>query len=223
MAFDTARSVVVLFGGYTWAHGYFEYLGDTWEFDGTSWTQRSSTGPARRYAHAMAYDPVRQVVVLGGGEGGGSDFWEWDGTAWSRASLDLPMATSNPPAFAYDAHRQRLVYYNGSETWELGGPDADCDQVADAVDACPGTPAGASVDTSGCSAIPFDFNRNGAVDVYDLLVFDTCGSGPSVNHDDSANCQLADADDDGDVDMEDFAAFQRCYSTFEPASPLCAN
>ena len=35
MAYDAARGVTVLFGGYDGAN----YLGDTWEWNGTSWTQ----------------------------------------------------------------------------------------------------------------------------------------------------------------------------------------
>src|SRR5437762_219891 len=74
LAYASARGVTVLFGGCC-------VLGDTWEWDGTTWTQRSpaASPPARSY-HALAYDAGHAVTVLFGGLGnGGSDFgdtWE---------------------------------------------------------------------------------------------------------------------------------------------------
>ena len=62
MAYDSARGVVVLFGG---QHDVRK--GDTWEWDGAVWTLRATTGPSPRYGHAMAYDSARGVVVLFGG------------------------------------------------------------------------------------------------------------------------------------------------------------
>src|SRR5436309_145576 len=86
MAYDSARGRVVLFGG--------SGLGDTWEWDGTSWTQRASSGPPPRYKHAMAYDSARGRVVLFGGDGAAgpylADTWEWDGTAWTQRSPSGP-------------------------------------------------------------------------------------------------------------------------------------
>ena len=46
MAYDSVRHVVVLFGG----EGP---LGDTWEWDGNSWTQIAVTGPSARDESAM--------------------------------------------------------------------------------------------------------------------------------------------------------------------------
>ena len=44
MAYDSQRNVTVLFGGYS-GGGPSGIRGDTWERDGTSWTQVASTGP----------------------------------------------------------------------------------------------------------------------------------------------------------------------------------
>src|SRR6266705_3485334 len=57
MAYDTARGRVVLFGGYDGTSN----LGDTWEWDGTTWTQRASSGPP---GGEMVYDAARGRVVL---------------------------------------------------------------------------------------------------------------------------------------------------------------
>ena len=64
MAYDSARGVTVLFGGY----GAFGYpVDDTWEWDGNTWALRSATGPSPRRDHAMVYDSARSTVVLFGG------------------------------------------------------------------------------------------------------------------------------------------------------------
>lgn len=72
MAYDSLRGRVVLFGGAI-TNGA---LGDTWEWDGTDWTQMATSGPSRRYGHALAYDSRRQRVVLFGGQTNipGTDF-----------------------------------------------------------------------------------------------------------------------------------------------------
>ena len=63
VAFDVARSRTLLFGGAI-AAGPF---GDTWEYDGTSWSQRvQPVSPLARHSHALAYDASRARVVLFG-------------------------------------------------------------------------------------------------------------------------------------------------------------
>jgi hypothetical protein len=81
IAYDSSRQRVVLFGGYDGASAN-NYLGDTWEWDGNSWTQRMpTTSPPPRSEHALAYDAVRQRLVLFGGLGGSgiyfADTWEF--------------------------------------------------------------------------------------------------------------------------------------------------
>ena len=86
MAYDAARQRVVLFGG---NNNPTNYLGDTWEWNGTNWTQLApATSPTGRVSHAMAYDAARQRVVLLGGSNGGSvvsDAW-WLGDPLSAAT-----------------------------------------------------------------------------------------------------------------------------------------
>jgi hypothetical protein len=62
MVFDSSRGVSVLFGGY---NGTFN--SDTWEWNGTAWTQKAVTGPGGRWSHAMAFDSSRNVTVMFGG------------------------------------------------------------------------------------------------------------------------------------------------------------
>jgi cysteine-rich repeat protein len=86
-SYDELRGRTVLFGGSS--AGMF--LADTWEWDGSAWTDRTSataSAPDRRYAHAMAYDAARGRTVLFAGTQYVSTFasfgdtWLWDGVAW---------------------------------------------------------------------------------------------------------------------------------------------
>lgn len=58
----------------------------TWRWSVDAWTRLdAATAPALRNGHAMAYDPVRNRVVLFGGFRSQQNFrdtWEWTGQAW---------------------------------------------------------------------------------------------------------------------------------------------
>ncbi len=56
-----------------------------------------------------------------------------------------------------------------------------------------------------------DVNNDGVVDHDDLMWMPTCLAGPGGSL--GVECGLLDCDSDGDVDLLDFAAFQRLYST----------
>lgn len=96
MVYDSNRGVIVLFGGQRQLHSVevaqvesTETLSDTWEFNGEVWYRVSPIQePPARYAHAMAYDEMRDVVVLFGGIGiyGQmlNDTWEYDGVTWTQ-------------------------------------------------------------------------------------------------------------------------------------------
>lgn len=84
VAFDSRRGRIIIFGGL----GETGMLGDTWAWDGTTWTKLADSGPSRRAMGYMAYDPRRDRVVLFGGRLGwpndASDTWEFDGTQWRQ-------------------------------------------------------------------------------------------------------------------------------------------
>lgn len=132
LAYDAARAVTVLFGGYDGSsHGYT----DTWTWNGQTWTQVGNGGPTPRWNTTMVFDDQSQSVVLFGGEGHNSsssfvsgDTWEWNGSQWI-AHFGLP----GPPArrnhgMAYDSDRRRVVLFGGgtlqnslTDTWEWNG------------------------------------------------------------------------------------------------------
>src|ERR1700690_1136286 len=84
MTYDAATGTVVLFGGL----GGKRYLGDTWTWDGTTWTQQHPAAhPVPRELPAMAYDAATGTVVLFGGDKVSTvlgDTWTWDGTTWTK-------------------------------------------------------------------------------------------------------------------------------------------
>ena len=105
-------------------------LGDTWEFDGSQWTEVSTIGPAPRFQHAMTYDAARGKVILFGGKSGKEllgDTWLWDGATWTQESGPAPTARDHN-AIAYDESRQAVVMFGGwdnktflSDIWEWTG------------------------------------------------------------------------------------------------------
>lgn len=77
MAFDSLRGLSVLFGGS--ANPFAVPLpGDTWEWDGSTWAQAGTGGPAGRAQTAMVYDSQRLALFVFSGNsatGIASDGW----------------------------------------------------------------------------------------------------------------------------------------------------
>jgi hypothetical protein len=133
MAYDSTRGVVVLFGGRISASPW--YNDETWEWDGTNWTQKSPVNkPSARVDHAMAYDSARGAVVLFGGCMSASprennETWEWDGTNWTQKSPANKPSGRYDHAMAYDSIRGVVLLFGGylygglysDETWEWDG------------------------------------------------------------------------------------------------------
>jgi hypothetical protein len=102
---------------------------------GCEWKQRSTNGPLRE-GHAMAFDPIRnQVMMFGGKASNGdplNDTWEWNGSVWTNVTPSAP-GDVNPdprfkPAMACDPARNRVVLFGGvrgehelDDTWEWDG------------------------------------------------------------------------------------------------------
>jgi hypothetical protein len=136
MAFDSARGVSVLFGGYDNISTYNE----TWEWGGGapgassegSWSLRTPFfSPTPRIDHAMAYDSRRGVTVLFGGDNFdqlNNETWEWNGTNWSLMFPATVPAARYAAAMAFDSARGVTVLFGGfddhapfGDTWEWDG------------------------------------------------------------------------------------------------------
>jgi hypothetical protein len=135
MAYDARRTRTVVFGGMGVRRGEAAapMFDDTWEFDGTTWTQLSVAGPAARLGAGVTYDSKRGLTLVFGGANHDrvfNDLWSWDGTAWRKLAENGP----EPRVMgyiAYDQKRDRVVLFGGrrgspentdlGDTWEWDG------------------------------------------------------------------------------------------------------
>ena len=97
-----------------------------------AWTQLASGGPPGRSRHCMAYDSLRDRVVMFGGRSGTSgsgmgDTWEWDNSSWVQVASGGP-APRHGASMAYDPTRGVTVLFGGEDgsnvfvdTWEWDG------------------------------------------------------------------------------------------------------
>lgn len=84
--FDSKRNVTIIFGG--WVGSTEHALNELWEYDGTTWTQRTWTGPGPAPSEdvPMAFDPIRgrTIFLTLSAAAGTWETWEWTGSAWDR-------------------------------------------------------------------------------------------------------------------------------------------
>jgi hypothetical protein len=145
MAYDFLRGKVVLFGGRSGnaLQGGGAHKRDTWEWDGSSWTQVvTAQAPLYAAAGTMCYDLARgRIVYTGGTDNGVSDqkTWEYDGINWTDVSGTVGSAPWGAALagigmtyaqMVYDYARATCVLHGGgrpgvggyrSETWEYDG------------------------------------------------------------------------------------------------------
>ncbi|MFO0833050.1 MAG: kelch repeat-containing protein [Phycisphaerales bacterium] len=145
MAYDAARGVVVMYGGLWNEVGGSHTLGDTWEWSGGQWSERTPAhSPGPRAYHSMAYDPVGHRVLLYGGfeisAGTFNDVWAWDGGDWTLlAPAQFPPTLRQAQGLVWDASGGTLLMFGGvngstfrNDTWSAAFPP--CGPVCDGVD-----------------------------------------------------------------------------------------
>jgi Flp pilus assembly pilin Flp len=121
IAYDAATKTDILFGGQNGTE-----LGDTWSWNGSTWTQLGGTNPPARSLTSMAYDAATTSIVLWGGyngSGGLADTWVWNGT-WSQLGAAGGPAASWNEALAYDAATGAVIMSGtaaGNSTWSFNG------------------------------------------------------------------------------------------------------
>ena len=134
--FDPVRNRMIIFGG-TYYGPSFNLLNDVWALSlagPPAWTPLAplGTAPAARYWHAAIYDPVRDRMLVFGGNGGSrlNDVWELSlsGTpTWTQLSPGgTPPSARDGASAIYDPVRDRMVLFGGysttylRDTWALG-------------------------------------------------------------------------------------------------------
>ena len=108
---------------------------DTWEWDGTEWTQVADTGPSVRAVHSMIYDFTEKAIVLFGGYDQYStpellfgDTWKFKDHTWTKVSDMGPVPTAHGHMI-YTG--KRGIFFGGlddltithlsGDTWEWNG------------------------------------------------------------------------------------------------------
>lgn len=99
----------------------------------TNWVQlHPSMSPPAQYARGMAYDSMRDRIVLFGSNTGTAqrDTWEFDGSTWTQLAPALSPPARTGHAMVYDSGRRVSVLYGGktpnnnnplADTWEWNG------------------------------------------------------------------------------------------------------
>ena len=92
------------------------------------WTERADFGPVARRWAAMAYDSVRGVTVMFGGDPVETpylgDTWEWDGKAWAQVSNMGPAARS-VAGMVFAADEKAGVLFGGKPAGGFANPFGD--------------------------------------------------------------------------------------------------
>jgi len=106
-------------------------LGEVWSWNGTRWLDRGAPagGAEGRYGQAMAYDALREVTLVYGGDryiergqDNLADAWEWDGAAWRQGDDgegDGPGARRYA-ALAHDPTLGRSLLFGGHKRFARG-------------------------------------------------------------------------------------------------------
>jgi cysteine-rich repeat protein len=136
MVFDNVRSKALLFGGQEPAGAV---TNRSWQYDGRVWRQLAvATTDPYRTRHAMTFDPMRGVVLFGGGTApsaarSSNETWIFNDAKWT---LQTPTFSPSPRAshgMVFDDRRGKTVLFGGElepidripvfddETWEFDG------------------------------------------------------------------------------------------------------
>jgi Galactose oxidase, central domain len=128
--YDAARDRMLVFGGYDG-----NYLSDVWALNLTgtaTWTKLapSVAQPSPRYAACAILDPVRDRLVIFGGDTGASrvnDAWALSlgfGSSWTRITAATSPGVRAGHSGIYDSQRDRLVIFGGYNAYNTFMADA---------------------------------------------------------------------------------------------------
>lgn len=137
MATNALSGEILLYGGIESGTSSQFSAGDTWAWNGTTWTQLSpSNAPPGLARHAMVFDISRQVTVLYGGRNNLwqpnqalSGTWEYHTGNWFQVIPTNSPPGLTDPAMAYHAQIGLTVLFGGAdssglprdETWTYDG------------------------------------------------------------------------------------------------------
>ncbi|MFN0137045.1 MAG: immunoglobulin domain-containing protein [Phycisphaerae bacterium] len=197
LAYNSARQVSVLFGGWDLTPNY-RYWNEVWEWDGIAWIPRMAGGPAPRAEAAMAYDSSRGKFVLFGGGAAYAfgDTWEWDGIA--------PASIRTPPQSQFVVIGEAAEF--AAVAW--GSDPMTFQWRRNGLPLTDGTTPSGSV-SSGANSATLRITSVGPADVaaYDVVATNPCGDVTSATaHLTVTRAECAgDLDGNGVVELPDLA------------------
>jgi len=117
MAYDPALGKIVLFGGFGFDAAGTRY-GDTWTYDGNTWTRQSPpTSPPALVGASMVFDPAINKMVLFGGSAGlvlSAQTWTYDGVTWTHESPATSPPGRSDAGMAFDPGSADVVLFGGA-------------------------------------------------------------------------------------------------------------
>ncbi len=127
-AYIALENKIIVFGG---IDSSGQMPTDTWEWNGTLWSQSATSGPAGRANFGMCYVEWQGLVLLFGGWSSAlgylSDTWIWDGVTWTELNISGPPARAGF-GMAYDHASESIILFGGSngetvfgDSWEWDG------------------------------------------------------------------------------------------------------
>jgi hypothetical protein len=136
-AYDSVRDRIVLFGGTQQTYSADGRtltetpVHDTWEFNGTNWTQILTDGPAVARP-ILEYDPVRkQTIMLGVNASAATVMYAWDPVAatWKALTPSVLPTCANEGSTTWQSSNNTILYTGGvcatsttaEETFEWDG------------------------------------------------------------------------------------------------------
>lgn len=122
LVYDSARGVSVLYGGLASNISIPPPNSDTWEWNGTTWSQAApAANPGPRYQYGACFDSVRGRTVLYGGSTTqllsppSNQTWEYQGTTWTQVTTAGNPGPRNRPAMCFHTGLGRTVLFGGSD------------------------------------------------------------------------------------------------------------
>jgi hypothetical protein len=115
LAYDRDRARTVLCGG----GDITTPMTDTWEWDGASWSLRTSIAPALlQPANETFFDSARHRIVACAGPSNVA--YDWDGTVWTQIGISGASVPHGNFSVVADPAHARVLMYGGNT---LGGSD----------------------------------------------------------------------------------------------------
>src|SRR5690606_5951708 len=144
LVYDYARGVAVLYGGLASNITIPPPTNETWEWDGTNWSQASPTASAgNRYRYGACFDFLSNRIVMYGGNTTqllgmpNNQTWEYEGSTWSLVTTTGNPGPRDRPAMCFAAAIGKSVMFGGADgsgltdtTWLYDGVLHSWTQVA---------------------------------------------------------------------------------------------